>query len=147
MGSARVIETTYGNASPSLLMNTRSFNEEEASKLPDWTQELEGNGHHTPETEEYGISSFVYAAERPFNPHRLRSLKKAGMDMYGVLRSKGVVWAADQHEFLIEWSQAGSSMSLKFGDRRWLDAPEADTKYNSCQNGDRRQEIVFIGKD
>lgn len=144
---ARMIETGFGVVSPSLVLNTRSFNQKEACKLPSWIRELESNGkNHTPETEEYGISSFVYSAERPFHPHRLDTLIKTGISSWGVLRSKGVVWCDSDHDFAKEWSQAGSSMALRSG-RRWQDWPAADEKYKDRRQGDRRQEIVFIGQN
>lgn len=142
---ARVIETNFGVVSPSLVLNTRSFNQAEVSMLPGWVQELEGKGSgHTPETEEYGISSFIYAAERSFHPHRLGSLVKQGVAKWGVIRSKGLIWDDCEWKSAREWSQAGSSMTLKPG-RRWQDWPE-DEKYRNRQCGDRRQELVFIGQ-
>merc|ERR1712054_361740 len=66
---AQMIETEFGVVSPSKVLNTGIFNQKEAEKLPGWAQELESNGkNHTPETEEYGISSFIYRAARPFQP-------------------------------------------------------------------------------
>merc|ERR1712046_140445 len=118
-----VIETKYGAVSPSLVLNTRTFNQSEVEMLPGWVQELHGKGHgHTPETEEYGISSFIYAAERPFHPDRLDSLVKQGVAKWGVIRSKGFIWCDSDHECAREWSQAGSSMALQPG-HRWQDSP------------------------
>eukprot|EP00746_Dinoflagellata_sp_MGD_P148005 gnl/MRDRNA2_/MRDRNA2_80284_c0_seq3.p1 gnl/MRDRNA2_/MRDRNA2_80284_c0~~gnl/MRDRNA2_/MRDRNA2_80284_c0_seq3.p1 ORF type:complete len:399 (+),score=73.28 gnl/MRDRNA2_/MRDRNA2_80284_c0_seq3:12-1208(+) len=144
---ARMIETEFGVVSPAMVLNTGSFNMNEARKAAGWMQELESNGkNHTPETEEYGISSFIYSAERPFHPHRLDTLTKTSIPLWGVLRSKGLVWCDSDHEFAREWSQAGSSMALQSG-RRWQDWPATDEKYKDRRYGDRRQELVFIGQN
>jgi len=144
---ARMIESKFGVVSPSMVLDTCSFKQNEVEMLPGWVQELQGNGSaHTPETEEYGISSFIYSAERPFHPHRLHCLVKNGVAALGVLRSKGIIWRDSEHGFVWEWSQAGSSMALQQG-RRWQDWPAEDEKYKDRRWGDRRQELVFIGRN
>lgn len=144
---ARVVETKFSVTSPSTVLNTHSFNQKEVSMLPGWNQELHGTvGGHRPETEEYGISSFIYFAQRPFHPHRLDSLVKRGVAKWGVIRSKGLIWCDSDHVFAEEWSQAGSSMALKPG-RRWQDGPVEDETYSKSPFGDRRQELVFIGQN
>ena len=49
---------------------------EKAENSTLWMRELQSGGHkhHTPETEEYGISSFIYRRERPFHPERFWEL-------------------------------------------------------------------------
>jgi len=144
---AQMIESEFGVVSPSRVLDTRSFNQNEVSMLPGWYQELHGNGSgHTPETEEYGISSFIYSAVRPFQPRLLDRLVKNGVASWGVLRSKGITWRDDDPKFVHEWSQAGLSMALRRG-RRWQDWPADDEKYRDCRYGDRRQELVFIGRN
>merc|ERR1711972_30239 len=72
---ARLIESQFGNVDPKSLVNTRSFDIESASMLPGWIVELQGKGsNHKPESEEYGISSFIYRADRPFPSRPLREL-------------------------------------------------------------------------
>merc|ERR1740138_916376 len=70
---ANVIESQFGVVNPKLLLNTKTFDLKSASMLPGWEAELKGV-QHTPETEEYGISSFVYRNDRPFHPERLEEL-------------------------------------------------------------------------
>ena len=48
---ARLIESQHGKVSPALLLNTHSFNMNEASMAPGWAQELMGKPHK-PETED-----------------------------------------------------------------------------------------------
>eukprot|EP00413_Alexandrium_margalefii_P017983 CAMPEP_0204533386 /NCGR_PEP_ID=MMETSP0661-20131031/12255_1 /ASSEMBLY_ACC=CAM_ASM_000606 /TAXON_ID=109239 /ORGANISM="Alexandrium margalefi, Strain AMGDE01CS-322" /LENGTH=638 /DNA_ID=CAMNT_0051539721 /DNA_START=75 /DNA_END=1991 /DNA_ORIENTATION=- len=143
---AKMVETEFGVTSPATILNTGSFDQSEMEMLPGWQQELHGaGGGHKPETEEYGISSFVYSADLPFHPRRLESLVKGGVAKWGVIRSKGLVWCDSDHEFAKEWSQAGSSLALQRG-RRWQDAPEGD-EHKRRRFGDRRQELVFIGQN
>jgi len=148
---ARMIESQHGKVSPALLLNTNSFNMREASMAPGWAQELMGN-HHKPETEEYGISSFIYRADRPFHPERLTSMLGT-YSFPGVLRSKGFAWSAGNPDNAVEWSSAGLTADLKPGPR-WLVVttppdkwPAQAQKYKDNRFGDRRTEIVFIGAD
>lgn len=106
--------------------------------MPGWKAELKGV-QHKPETEEYGISSFVYRTDRPFHPDRLeQALSSASGAFPGVLRSKGYAWIASETWWAVEWSQAGFMTTLK-----------AAFPWESCgasaKSGTRRQELVFIG--
>jgi len=147
---AQIVESQHGAVDLKLLMGTKSFDMEEAEKMPGWKQELQ-NKHHKPETEEYGISSFVYRAEVPFHPERLDRICRSGAVFKGVLRSKGIVWVASHYQHEIEWAQAGVSMKLQEG-AQWQKAssPDGDwpaelVMYKERRFGDRRQELVFIG--
>jgi len=147
---AQIIESQFGAVSPQSLLNTRSFDMEAASMSKGWIQELTQG--HKPETEEYGISSFVYHADRPFHPKRLHRMFRRGFPLPGVLRSKGFVWSAGENDTAIEWSHAGHGINLKPGSP-WLHAlmPAEDSaklwEGEKAEYGDRRQEIVFIGVD
>ena len=137
--SARVLESQFGRVHPELLMNTASFDMEATSLLPGWVAELQGRGH-TPESEEYGISSFIYRRQRPFHPDRLEPLLQRPFP--NVLRSKGFVWSAGQRATSLEWSQAGSVLSLVEG-YGWsqLQLPPIEGF------SEARQELVFLGQD
>jgi len=104
---AHMIESQFGVVSPQSLLNTRSFDMASASMSKGWIQEFTGG--HRPETEEYGISSFVYRAQRPFHPERLDRMLRRGFPLPGVLRSKGFFWVAADHEVAYEWAQAEAS--------------------------------------
>ncbi|MEM9025172.1 MAG: GTP-binding protein, partial [Bacteroidota bacterium] len=67
--SARVITTTHSEVDPNEILNTGLFDFEAAEQSAGWIEEL-NKDEHTPETEEYGISSFVYRSKRPFDPVR-----------------------------------------------------------------------------
>ena len=50
------------------VMNTNQYDLKEAQNHPLWAQELYNPDDRTPETEEYGVTSFVYPARDPFDP-------------------------------------------------------------------------------
>lgn len=65
---AKIINAVNSGVEPEEILHTRLFDFETASQGAGWIKEL--NEEHTPETEEYGISSFVYRRKRPFHPER-----------------------------------------------------------------------------
>ncbi|WP_243521491.1 GTP-binding protein [Bacillus pseudomycoides] len=151
--SAKIIESSFSAVPLNEILNTNLFNYDEASQAAGWIQELNSE-HHTPETEEYGISSFVYRRKRPFHPVRLMNwLKKWPLD---VVRAKGFFWLASRNHMMGLLSQAGSSITIQ-GAGEWVAAlPEADhqqilieepeiLKNWDKQYGDRITELVFIG--
>ncbi|MEO0511350.1 MAG: GTP-binding protein [Planctomycetota bacterium] len=151
-GDARLIRTTNAEVDLGEIIGTDRFDMERAMASPQWIKEL--SNEHTPETEEYGISSFVYRARRPFHPQRLHDAVVGGH--LKTVRSKGFSWFATKHDFVAMWSQAGGSFRLEPLGRWWAAAsPErwpTDTETRTMINakweepfGDRRQEIVMIG--
>ena len=151
---AKIIETNHCDTEPGAILDTRSFDFDKAHAHPMWAKELYGSADHVPETEEYGVASYVYRARRPFVPERIEAVLNA--DLPGVIRAKGHFWIATRPELVIEFSLAGALSSIKpLG--RWLAAvpkdrwPEPETAnaylaaYWRDQWGDRRHEIVFIG--
>jgi G3E family GTPase len=149
---AHILASQFGRVDPREILGTHRFDFAKAQANPGWLRELRGS--HVPETLEYGISSFVYRAQRPFHPKRLDALLSS--EWHGVLRSKGFMWIASRHRVLIEWSQAGGVCHLRpagtwwadVGQSRWPDDPETlefiKARWGSVW-GDRRQEIVIIG--
>ncbi|MCB0322513.1 MAG: GTP-binding protein [Bdellovibrionales bacterium] len=146
----------HGRVEPSHILGTNLFDMEQAVRSPAWLREL--NNEHTPETEEYGISSFVYRARKPFHPERLLQYLQSD-DWRRVLRSKGYMWLATRNDVGCMWSQAGTSCRLDPAGR-WLAAvPEHEWPASDPASlaqlrsllqgpfGDRRQEFVVIGKD
>jgi G3E family GTPase len=69
---AIVLESVRGNVPVDRVIDTNLFSMDEASNAAGWLKEA--RGEHTPETEEYGVSSFVFRARRPFHPARLGML-------------------------------------------------------------------------
>ncbi|MDW8298064.1 MAG: zinc metallochaperone GTPase ZigA [Anaerolineae bacterium] len=151
---ARILRTTHGRLPLHEVLNTGRFDFELAALSPEWLKEA--RGAHVPETEEYGISSFVYRARRPFHPQRLMDfLESDAFD--NVLRSKGFFWLATRHNTVGVWSQAGQVITTGSGGTWWAatprseypEAPELLEAIESLMDGefgDRRQELVIIGR-
>ena len=156
---ARVIETTYSKVDPSDILNTKSFNFEEAEQSAGWIEEL-NKEEHTPETEEYGISSFVYRNKRPFDPARFWNYIQHKFPS-SIIRSKGLFWVASRPGQALVWSQAGGSLKADSAGVWWSSMDyENRTRYVAFVDnqkeiesewdktfGDRKNEIVFIGQD
>lgn len=150
--TARILRTSRGKVDLKQVLNTHLYDPERAAEMPGWYKEL--MGEHTPETEEYGISSFVYMRRRPFHPMRLLNLWDELQP--DIIRSKGYLWLASRPEFCMVWSQAGTSLQIDpagywysaLGKDRLPEDPEARAwveKHWDPDAGDCRQQIVFIG--
>ena len=151
---AQIIETNHSDVPAESILNTGLFNFEKAHDHPMWAKELYGFENHTPETEEYGISSFVYREQRPFEPEKIMALLNG--ELPGVIRAKGHFWISTRPGFVAEFSLAGALSSIKPIGTWWASIPESEwPQEEAIQNyirrywqepwGDRRQEIVFIG--
>ncbi len=150
---ARLIRTEHSRVEMQQIVSTGLFDMAAAQRSAGWLKELQGE--HTPETEEYGISSFVFRARRPFHPQRLMDFLQ-GDHMLKVLRSKGFFWIATRHDTGINWSLAGHVARVSPAGN-WLagtpehmrpQGPQVDeymAEYWQEPFGDRRQELVFIG--
>ena len=157
--SAKIITSDFGKVQPKEILNTKLFDFEEAQHSAGWQKELEG-GEHIPETEEYGISSFVFRNQKPFHPERFLKYLNEGYPS-GVIRAKGLFWLASRPDDAINFSQAGGSSrlekagvwwaSMTFNDRlkyqSFADNREYIESKWSKQWGDRMNELVFIGQD
>jgi G3E family GTPase len=153
--TAKLIRTTRGQVDPREILHTGRFDFERASQSAGWILELQKGGH-TPETEEYGISSLVYRRRIPFHPARLNSWLENWPDE--VVRAKGFAWIATRNDLAVCLSQAGPSIELGAAGY-WLAAlPEAQQQAVQAEHpelketwdpefGDRMTELVFIGID
>lgn len=102
---AKIIKSEFGNADPKEILNTGLFDFENAQYAAGWQKELQSE-HHTPETEEYGIGSFVFRNKRPFHPLRLWKFLNEDYPQ-GSLRAKGLFWIASRPDDALNYSQAG----------------------------------------
>ena len=150
---ARIVTTDHGRVAARDIMGTGLFDMDRAHDHPMWAKELYGAADHVPETEEYGIASFVYRARRPFHPARLHAVLNG--DLPGVIRAKGHFWLATRPEWVGEFSLAGALSHIRPLGRWWAAVPRdqwpervGDHLQGIWQApwGDRRQEIVFIGR-
>ena len=151
---AEIIESQRGKVDLQMILNTGRFDMDKAQASAGWLREL--NNEHTPETEEYGIGSFVFRARRPFHPKRFWDFIHT--ERPGLLRSKGYFWLASRNNMIGLWSQAGGSAEYRPAGYWWAAAPKSswpddDDTWRSVlkdwqePHGDRRQMLVFIGQD
>ena len=156
---AEIIESSFSKVEPSKILNTCLFDFEEAEQSAGWIEELEKE-EHTPETDEYGINSFVFRSKKPFDPNRFWSYLQHGFPN-NIIRSKGLFWIASRPDQALVWSQAGGSLKADSAGVWWSSMPyesriqqlafvenidliESDWDINF---GDRKNEIVFIGQN
>ncbi len=151
---ARIEIARFGEVPLGKVLQTGLFDFDEASKAPGWLQELRGT--HKPESEEYGIHSFVYRARRPFHPERFAAW--VGSEWPGVVRSKGFFWLASHPALAGNWSQAGAVARHGKAGHWWAAVPAEYWPQDEesvalirehWQDGvgDARQELVLIGMD
>lgn len=151
---ARIIETNHSDVPAEAILDTGLFDFQKAHEHPMWAKELYGFADHIPETEEYGVQSFVYRARQPFVPEKIQEVLNGAMP--GVVRAKGHFWLASRPEWVAEFSLAGALSSVTPLGQWWANVPverrpthEAARAYLQANWqepwGDRRQEIVFIG--
>ncbi|MCH2233049.1 MAG: GTP-binding protein [Crocinitomicaceae bacterium] len=157
--SARIIESTFAKVDPKEILNTGLFDFEEAEQAAGWIEEL-NKEEHTPETEEYGIGSFVYRSTKPFDPERFWDYVENKFPA-SIIRSKGLFWLASRPSQALIWGQAGGSLRADNAGVWWSSMPfEKRSQYVAFLDnqqeiekdwdptfGDRKNEIVFIGQD
>lgn len=151
---AKIVETDHSDVASDIILDTGLFDFEKAHDHPMWAKELYGFADHVPETEEYGVASYVYRARQPFIPEKIVEVLNG--EMPGVIRSKEHFWIASRPEWVAEFSLAGTLSSISPLGRWWATVPierrptDAGAIRYLEENwrepwGDRRQEIVFIG--
>ncbi len=156
---ARIVEVSHGQVPPEMILHTGLFDLEEAEQAAGWIEELH-KSEHTPETEEYGIGSFVYRSQLPFHPQRFWHWVNEKFPTT-IIRSKGLFWTASRPAQALSWGQAGGSLrgdsagvwwaSMPFGERiRYASFIEHRNTIEAHWHpifGDRKNELVFIGQD
>ena len=151
---AEIIETNHSSVAAEKILDTGLFDFDQAHEHPMWAKEFYGFAEHVPETEEYGVASYVYRMRRPFVPDRI--LEVLNGELPGVIRAKGHFWISTRPDWVAEFSLAGALSSIKPLGTWWASVPEdRRPTHDSAQAymkahwqdpwGDRRQEIVFIG--
>ena len=157
--TAKIVKSQFGIIDPSLILNTGLFNLEDAESSAGWQKELEADGH-TPETEEYGISSFVFRDKRPFHHDRFWNYVNENFSS-NIVRSKGLFWIASRPLQALSWSQAGGSLKADNAGVWWASMvfSERISQVSFLENqklieskwdkgfGDRLNELVIIGQD
>jgi G3E family GTPase len=128
---AEIIETNFSKVDINKVVNTKKFDLEEAENHPLWSKELYNFKEHVPETEEYGIRSFVYHLTNPFEPEKIMNFFN-NVNWPGVVRTKGFFWLATRPDYVGEISQAGAlirhqGMGMWWASidrQQWPDTPE-----------------------
>jgi len=158
---AEIVTSTFGEIPLEKIINTRKFDMEKAENSTGWLLEL-AKPLHTPETVEYGITSFVYRSRTPFNPRRLYDFFQDCEMFDNVIRAKGFFWLPTRSELICTMQKAGAIMDCSVNGfwlactpkSKWAEDAESfkaieaeimkdwDEKF-----GDRKQEMVFIGKN
>lgn len=149
---AKIEIAQFGQVALDKILNTQLFDFEEAAQAPGWLKKL--RGEHIPETESYGIGSFVYRSRRPFHAQRFYALIQ--QEWPGVVRSKGFFWLASDPTMAYSWSQAGAMARHGVAGYWWAAVAEEDwpsdiesiehiKKNWDAKTGDARQELVIIG--
>ena len=175
--NAKIIESIRSKIDINEVIGSESYNFDQVSQSPAWIKAINDDSEKLPETEEYGISSFLYNARKPFHAARLMDFincklavhddmndggkavnKSSLLTTTRILRSKGFFWLASRPKDMMIWSQAGGLFQLSPGGAWWIDTPQdlwPDDSESIQQikkdwdekEGDRRQELVFIGTD
>ena len=152
---AKILMATRGQVPIESVLDTGLFDYEKAERSAGWIRELQGE--HTPETEEYGISSFTYRTSQPFDAEKLWAFLHDAGNWNGVLRSKGFFWVAADHRIAYEWAQAGGVSDVNSAGMWWAAVPREHWGHPEGQRpdqqpgwhprfGDRVQQLVFIGQ-
>ncbi len=152
---AKLLMATHGQVPLECVLDTGLFDYEKAESSAGWIRELQGE--HTPETEEYGISSFTYRTAQPFDAEKLWAFLHDDENWSGVLRSKGLFWVAADHRIAYEWALAGGVSDVKPAGMWWAAVPREHWEHPKDERpdqepdwhprfGDRVQQLVFIGQ-
>lgn len=152
---ARIVEAQHGQVPLGDILHTKSFDFGKTSQSAGWIAELEKE--HTPETEEYGISSFVYRSRAPFHPARFWHFIQNDWPA-NILRSKGLCWLASRPDVALSWSQAGASLMADRAGVWWCTIPPEERYQDKATAkiirdrwhplfADRYNEIVIIGQE
>lgn len=151
---ADIVRARFGQVPLERILDTGRFDFAAAAEAPGWLAEL--RGEHVPETEEYGITSFVYRARRPFHPQRFHEW--INQEWPGVVRSKGYFWLASRPTMVGSWSQAGAVVRHELAGLWWAAVPRdrwpqdgeglaaIRARWDDAV-GDAQQELVLIGID
>lgn len=151
---ADIVRARFGQVPLKRILDTGRFDFAAAAEAPGWLAEL--RGEHVPETEEYGITSFVYRAQRPFHPERFHEW--INQEWPGVVRSKGYFWLASRPTMVGSWSQAGAVVRHELAGLWWAAVPRdrwpqdeeglaaIRARWDDAV-GDAQQELVLIGID
>lgn len=153
---AVILETSFGKAELSQLLEVKRFDYEKACMSAGWIEALDNPEEKEPETLEYGIDTFVYYRRKPLVREKFEKLLKTWPS--GVIRTKGFLWLEKEPDQVYVFEQAGIQASMS-EDGTWIaSAPAEEQKQFLAKDpeirknwdttyGDRMVKLVFIGRD
>lgn len=153
---AEIIETSYSKVDVAKIVNTNSFDFMKASMSAGWIEELNNPEEEEPETDEYGISSFVYKRRKPLDKKKFAQWVNEWPEE--VIRCKGLIWFSDEKDMAYTFEQAGEQIEaagcgkwLASGNKREIENllesnPDVKEAWDK-EYGDRIVKLVFIGQN
>ncbi|MDS7933847.1 GTP-binding protein [Acinetobacter sp. V91_7] len=156
--AAEILPMAFGEIDLEKVLNTHKFNLPDLVKSPGWMKQMDPNESIHSESENYGISSWVYHERLPFHPHRFQSFLQQAWNNGALLRCKGYIWFANSYQDIAMLVQTGNQFAWEYVGKWWnfinqADWPQDAYRRNSIfekwdeHTGDCRQEIVFIGQN
>lgn len=156
--AAEIFPMSFGEIDLEKILNTHKFNLPDLVKSPGWMKQMDPNENIHSESENYGISSWVYHERLPFHPQRFQSFLQQAWNNGALLRCKGYIWFANSYQDIAMLVQTGNQFAWEYVGKWWnfidqADWPQDAYRRNSIlekwdqRTGDCRQEIVFIGQN
>jgi G3E family GTPase len=154
--NAKIVEAVNGDVPMDELLNTGRFNFEDAYDSAVWADAMEHpEEHDDPEVLEYDITTFVYERRKPFDIDKLSDYVQTWPD--SVIRSKGMLWAAQDPDMCYVFEQAGQQVTLTENGLFVASAPDDERQQILGDNpqllddwdpivGDRQTKICIIGR-
>ena len=178
---AEMIECNYGDVDFNKILHTGMFDFDDVATSARWIQEVERHheddddeedGHHEHhhdehghhhhhhhdegETEEYGISTYVYYARRPFDLGLFDEFVARKWPK-GIIRAKGICYFQDEQDMCYLFEQAGKQVSIRQAGQWFAAMPKEELAQMMERDavlrqdwdehyGDRMQKLVFIGQ-
>jgi G3E family GTPase len=156
--AAEILCVENGIVDLSKVLNTRRFDLPSLVRSPGWMRRMEEVEAEQPESEAFGISSFVYRDRAPFHPGRLLAFLDRQWTNGRLLRCKGYFWVASNLRAIGFLVQSAGPFKWGYVGRWWRflakdEWPKDEYRIKGILSkwdesaGDCRQELVFIGQD
>ena len=153
---AVIVEATQCDVPMSEILDTGRFDFNTAYESAVWMDAMEHpEEHEDPEVLEYDITTFVYQRRRPFDIDAFADY--VGTWPNEVIRTKGMLWAAQDPDMSYLFEQVGHQVRLMENGYFVASAPEDEMKKILAQEpellndwdpvlGDRMTKLVIIGR-
>lgn len=129
---AEIVRTEHASVDAGVVLDTRRFDFEDATRTTGWKRALAGgNEHDHSAADTHGVSSVIYRRERPFHPERFDDW----LDSWdgNIIRAKGVFCLPGRDD-VMGLNQAGQSV-------------QAGPIGEWSADDDRETQLVIIGPD